>query len=187
MSKIGEKIIEVPATVTLTIDKSTVIVKGKEGELTINLPVELSIDRKENQLTLKRVNDNKKVKSWHGLFRQLIANAVTGVDKPWVKRLEVSGTGYNVKLQGEDLVFKLGYSHLVVFKKVLGVKLGVEGNNKVIVSGPDKQQVGEVAYQIKILKKPDAYKGKGIKYEGEKLRIKPGKKAKGAEGGTAAA
>jgi len=187
MSKIGEKAIEVPTTVTLTINKSTVTVKGKEGELIINLPAELSIVKKQNQLTLKRVNENKKVKSWHGLFRQLIANAVTGVDKPWVKRLEVSGTGYNVKFQGEDLIFKLGYSHPVVFKKVPGVKLAVEGNNKVIVSGPDKQQVGEIAYQIKILKKPDAYKGKGIKYEGEKLRIKPGKKAKGAEGEAAAA
>ncbi len=106
------------------------------------------------------------------------------MEKPWQKRLEVVGTGYNVKLQGEDLVFKLGYSHPVVFKKVTGIKFQVEGNNKVIIEGVDKQLVGQIAYQIKMLKKPDVYKGKGIRYEGEKLRIKPGKKAKAAGSST---
>lgn len=110
----------------------------------------------------------------------MINNAIVGVEKPWQKRLEVVGTGFNVKVQGNDIVFKVGYSHPVVFKSVSGVTLQVEGNNKVIISGADKQLVGQVAFQIKCIRKPDVYKGKGIRYEGEVLRIKPGKKAKAA-------
>ena len=180
MSKIGEKIIEVPATVTLTIDKNKINVKGSLGELNFILPNKLSFEKNNNQLSIKRANDEKKVKSIHGLYRQLIYNAIVGVEKPWEKRLEIVGTGFNVKLQGEDLVFKVGYSHSVIFKKVEKIKYQVIGTNKVVISGIDKQFVGEIAYQIKIIKKPDAYKGKGIRYEGEKLRIKPGKKAKAA-------
>jgi large subunit ribosomal protein L6 len=133
-----------------------------------------------NELIIKRSNEEKKTKSLHGLYRQLVYNGVSGVEKLWEKRLEVVGTGYNVKLQGEDLVFKLGYSHPVVFKKTPGVSYQVDGNTKVIVSGVDKQLVGQIAHKIILLKKPDVYKGKGIRYEGEKLRIKPGKKAKAA-------
>ena len=136
--------------------------------------------KEEKNLIIKRNNNEKKVRSLHGLFRQLISNAISGVEKPWEKKLEVVGTGYTVKLQGEDLVFKIGYSHLVTFKKQPGIKYQVEGNNKVTVAGYDKQLVGQVAYQIKMIRKPDVYKGKGIRYLGEKLRIKPGKKAKAA-------
>jgi len=180
MSKIGSKQIAVPAGVTVTINNQEVIVKGKEGELKFQLPTELKIEQKDNNLLITRQGDFKKAKSLHGLYRQLVFNAVTGVEKPWEKRLEVVGTGFNVKLQGEDLIFKIGYSHPVIFKKVAGVKFKVEGNNKAVIQGADKQLVGEIAYQIKIIKKPDVYKGKGIKYEGEKLRIKAGKKAKAA-------
>jgi len=180
MSKIGNKKIEVPVGVVVEITGQTVKVKGKEGELSFILPTVLKIERQENQLVITRKNESKNSKSLHGLFRQLISNAVVGVEKLWQKRLEIVGTGFNVKAQGEDLVFKVGYSHPVVFKKVVGIKYQVEGNNKAVVLGADKQLVGEIAYQIKIIKKPDAYKGKGIKYEGEKLRIKPGKKAKAA-------
>lgn len=180
MSKIGNKIIEIGAGVTIVLNKQEIKIKGKEGELSFVLPDELKMEQKGNQLIVSRINDAKKSKSLHGLYRQLIANAVEGVEKLWSKRLEVVGTGFNVKMQGEDLVFKIGYSHPVVFKKVPGVKYQVEGNNKAIILGIDKQLVGEIAYQIKIIKKPDVYKGKGIKYEGEKLRIKPGKKAKAA-------
>lgn len=178
MSKIGNKKIEIPAGVTVVLSKQTAKIKGKEGELTHTLPGELRIEQKDNQLVISRINESKKAKSLHGLYRQLVANAVAGVEKPWSKKLEIVGTGFNVKLQGEDLVFKIGYSHPVIFKKVTGVKYQVEGNNKVAVFSIDKQLAGEIAYQIKILKKPDVYKGKGIKYEGERLRIKPGKKAK---------
>jgi len=180
MSKIGEKPIILSNAVNLTVENNKIIVKGPQGEMSFVVPKELILVKGENNLIIKRKNNDKKVKSIHGLYRQLIGNAISGVEKPWEKKLEVVGTGYTVKLQGEDLVFKIGYSHLVTFKKQPGIKYTVKGNNKVIVSGYDKQMVGQVAYQIKIIKKPDVYKGKGIRYLGEKLRIKPGKKAKAA-------
>lgn len=178
MSKIGTKTIEIPSSVTIDIDKKNIDIQGPEGELKFILPKDIDIKRNNNILTLNRLTNEKKNKSLHGLYRQLIYNAIVGVVKPWEKKLEIVGTGFNVKLQGEDLVFRLGYSHLVTFKKVIGIKFRVEGNNKVVVSGPDKQLVGQVAYQVKSLRKPDVYKGKGIRFEGEKIRIKPGKKAK---------
>ncbi|QQG44697.1 MAG: 50S ribosomal protein L6 [Candidatus Roizmanbacteria bacterium] len=180
MSKIGEKVIEIPSQVHVEIIGDEVQAKGKAGELSVKVPSELVIEKGDNTIKLKRKSENKKVKSLHGLYRNLIFNAVSGVDEPWKKQLEVMGTGFNVKMQGEDLVFKLGYSHPVVYKKVPGITFQVEGNNKVVVAGADKQLVGQVAHQIKVLRKPDVYKGKGIRFEGEKLRIKPGKKAKTA-------
>jgi len=186
MSKIGQKQIIIPAGVDVRQEGKKIFLKGSSGEISIELPISLTLIKEEAGMTLKRTNENKKTRSLHGLYRQLIDNAVQGVNKPWEKRLEIVGTGYNVKIQGEDLLFKVGYSHPVVFKKQSGVKYRVEGNSKVIVEGADKQLVGQVAYQIKLIKKPDAYKGKGIKYENERLKIKPGKKAKAA-GGTGAA
>ncbi len=182
MSKIGQKELVVPQTVTLTIEGNVVSVKGKEGSLSITLPQGITIEKgtTPNTYLMVRRNDVKEMKSLHGTFRTLIDNAIVGVEKPWEKRLEVVGTGFNVKMQGKDLVFKVGYSHPVIYKETEGVTFAVDGNTKVIISGRDKQLVGEVAYKVKMLKKPDAYKGKGIKYEGEKLRIKPGKKAKTA-------
>lgn len=180
MSKIGERPIILSQAVTLTIDGNKISVKGPQGEMSFDVPKEITLVKEENNLLIKRNNNEKKVRSLHGLYRQLIGNAIIGVEKPWEKKLEVVGTGYTVKLQGEDLVFKIGYSHLVTFKKQPGIKYKVEGNNKVTVEGYDKQMVGQVAYQIKMIRKPDVYKGKGIRYLGEKLRIKPGKKAKAA-------
>lgn len=180
MSKIGEKSIVVSSVVNVTIDNNKINIKGPQGEISFDVPKELSVTKKDNELIVERKNNDKKTRSSHGLYRQLISNAIVGVEKPWEKKMEVVGTGYTVKLQGEDLVFKIGYSHLVTFKKQPGIKYTVEGNNKVTVSGFDKQMVGQVAYQIKMIRKPDVYKGKGIRYLGEKLRIKPGKKAKAA-------
>ncbi|MDO9027601.1 MAG: 50S ribosomal protein L6 [Candidatus Roizmanbacteria bacterium] len=180
MSKIGEKPVIISTAVTLKIEDNKVTIKGPQGEMSLVVPKELTLIRQENNLVLKRKNNEKKIRSIHGLYRQLISNAVSGVEKVWEKKLEVVGTGYSVKLQSEDLVFKVGYSHQVVFKKQPGIKYQVEGNNKVTVAGFDKQLVGQVAYQIKMIRKPDVYKGKGIRYLGEKLRIKPGKKAKAA-------
>ncbi|PIP15187.1 50S ribosomal protein L6 [Candidatus Roizmanbacteria bacterium CG22_combo_CG10-13_8_21_14_all_35_9] len=180
MSKIGTKVINWPSQIKIEIEGKKVTIKGSAGEMTVTLPESLSILQKESSLVLQRTSEEKKIKSLHGLYRQLINNAVIGVEKPWEKQLEIVGTGYNVKLQGEDLVFKVGYIHPVVFKKPAGVKFQTEGNNKIKVIGVDKQLVGQVAFQIKMIKKPDVYKGKGIKYLGEKLRIKPGKKAKAA-------
>jgi len=189
MSKIGQKVIEIPTGVQVVVEKKKIAVKGPKGEYSINLPEGLDAVNENNTILIKRSTETKEIKSLHGLYRQLIYNGISGVNQLWQKRLEVVGTGYNVKMQGEDLVFKLGFSHPVVYKKVPGVSYQAEGNTKVVVSGVDKQLVGQIAHEIKLLKKPDAYKGKGIRYEGEKLRIKPGKKAKaaGATGGGAAA
>ncbi len=178
MSKIGNKPITVPETVNVAVEKTLIIVKGKEGELKIKLPSFLEIVREGNILKLICKSQEKKAVSQQGLFRQLIFNAISGVEKPWEKRLEVVGTGYSCKMQEEDLVLKLGYSHPVIFKKITGVKYQVEGNNKIVVLGADKQLVGQVAYLIKLSKKPDSYKGKGVRYLGEKIKLKPSKKVK---------
>ena len=178
MSKIGSLPIQVPGTVEIKIEQNSIYIKGREGELYFNIPKVLRMHQEGEKLVLEAANEEKKTKSVHGLFRQLIFNAVKGVETPWIKKLEVVGTGFNVKLQGEDLVFKIGYSHPVIFKKHPKTKYQVEGNNKVVVLGVDKQAVGEVAYQIKKLKTPDVYKGKGIRYEGEIIKLKPGKKVK---------
>jgi large subunit ribosomal protein L6 len=181
MSKIGEKPVTVPAAVTVQIERRSVEVKGPLGQMNFQVPHALSIEQKDGNLLITRSKEDKKSKSLHGLYRSLISNAVIGVEKAWEKKLEIVGTGYSVKLQGEELVFKVGYSHTVTFKKVEGIKYIVDGNNKLTVTGFDKYKVGEVSHKIKMIRKPDVYKGKGIKYEGEKLRIKAGKKAKTAE------
>jgi len=178
MSKVGNNPIKVPATVIVDFKGQQVIIKGKEGQVELVLPKELSTKRDGDILTIQRKSDKKMVKALHGLFRSLIANGIIGVEKLWEKRLEVVGTGFNVKLEGEDLILKVGFSHMVIFKKVQGIKYAVEGNNKIVVMGTNKQLVGQVAYQIKSIKKPDVYKGKGIRYDGEILKLKPGKKAK---------
>ncbi len=180
MSKIGYKPILLTDKVQVEINNHNVMIKGPNGQMVINLPKSLELIKDNNNLVLKRKTEDKKTKSLHGLYRQLIRNGIIGVEKLWEKRLKINGTGYNVKLENNNLVFKVGYSHPVIFKAVEGIKYQVEGNNIVIVQGIDKQKVGEVAYQIKMIKKPDVYKGKGIQYDGEKLRIKPGKKAKAA-------
>lgn len=180
MSKIGQKPINIGLGVNLQINEGLISVKGPKGEWKGTLPRVLELKNKDKQWIVSRKNENKTSKSLHGLYRTLINNAIIGVETPWQKRLEVVGTGFNVKLQGNDLVFKVGYSHSVVFQSVPGITLQVEGSNKIIVSGSDKQLVGQIAFQIKCIRKPDVYKGKGIRYEGEVLRIKPGKKAKAA-------
>ncbi|MBI3366506.1 50S ribosomal protein L6 [Candidatus Roizmanbacteria bacterium] len=187
MSKIGQKPITISTAVQVLIDKKIINVKGPNGEFSLILPGVLEASMENKTIVIKRADETKSTKSLHGLYRQLVFNGIQGVERLWQKRLEIVGTGYNVKLQGEDLVFKLGYSHLVVFKKMQGVSYQVEENTKVIVSGIDKQLVGQIAHQIILLRKPDVYKGKGIRYEGEKLRIKPGKKAKAAGTATGAA
>lgn len=178
MSKIGQKPIQVPASVQVEINEHIVTVRGSKGEVKYQLPRFISIERQEDNLLVKRKDDSKDQKAQHGLYRSLIANAVKGVDTGWSRRLEIVGTGFNAKMQGASVAFKIGYSHPVVFNAVPGITLTTEGNNIVVVSGADKQLVGQVAYQIKMIRKPDVYKGKGIRFEGERVRIKPGKKAK---------
>jgi len=180
MSKIGEKPITVPETTQVEINNHSVKVIGKEGSLSVSIPDKIEVVKQNNLILVKRKSDDKKTKGLHGLVRSLIFNAVCGVNKLWEKRLKVVGIGYRVKMQGENLVLQVGYSHPVVFKKVAGVSLAVEGSDNISVKGVDKQLVGQVAYQIKSIKKPDPYKGKGIRYEGEKIKLKPGKKEKAA-------
>lgn len=182
MSKIGQTPIRIGEKVKVIKKGNQIIIEGPLGALSFTLPDKIDALIKDNQIILTRSSNKNRYKALHGLYRQLINNAVIGVETAWQKRLEVVGTGYNVRLQGDDLVFKLGYSHPVIFRKVKGVNFQVIENNKIIVSGIDKQLVGQVAYQIKMLKKPDVYKGKGIRYEGERLRIKPGKKLKATTG-----
>jgi large subunit ribosomal protein L6 len=179
MSKIGQKLISIEGVQT-TVEPTRVVVKNSTGEIAFDLPNGLKVAQNGNELEVTRTREDKKTKALHGLFRNLISNAVEGSKKPWEKRLEIVGTGFNVKMQGTELHFKLGFSHPVIVKQVPGITFAVDGNTKITVSGPDRQQVGQVAHGIKMLRKPDVYKGKGIRYEGEKLRLKPGKKAKAA-------
>ncbi|MCA9372035.1 50S ribosomal protein L6 [Candidatus Woesebacteria bacterium] len=178
MSKVGQKPISIIEGTEITIDVDRVLVKGPKGELSYDIPRELDVQKQENTIIIARKRETKRHKSLHGLFRSLIANALHGVTKGWSKRLEIVGTGYNVKMQGKDLAFKLGFSHPVVFKEIEGLQYTTEGNNICMITGADKQLVGEIAQQIKMIRKPDPYKGKGIRYEGEYIKLKPGKKAK---------
>lgn len=179
MSKIGEKPVEVTSGVHVELKDSVVLVKGSKGEVSVEIPLGVTVSMKDGVVSVARANDSKKNRSLHGLIRSLIQNAVIGVEKPWEKKLEVVGTGYKVKMQGAGLVFDVGLSHKVEFPKTDGVAYHVEGS-KITVSGVDKQLVGEVANKIKNVKKPDHYKGKGVRYEGEHVILKPGKKAKTA-------
>lgn len=180
MSKIGENPITIGNGVTVIIENDTVLVKGMKGELVVPIPSGISVSQQDGLLKVERQNNTKRIHSMHGLIRSLIANAVTGVNEPWKKTLEIVGTGYRVKPQGQDLLLELGYSHNVIFKRPENIEFKIEGNNKIHVIGIDKQYVGEVAFKIKSIRKPDAYKGKGVRYQGEYIKLKPGKKAKTA-------
>jgi len=179
MSKIGKKPIPLSEKVTVEIKEKNVLIKGPEGEISFVLPSEIGAKIDKNNLFVFVEKENKKAKALWGLYRQLLANGVLGVQKKWEKRLQIVGTGYNVKLEEDKLIFKLGYSHPVIFNKPEGIDFKVEKNTIISVLGVDKQKVGEVAYKIRLLKPPDSYKGKGIRYEGEKIKLKPTKKVKG--------
>ena len=176
MSKIGEQPVTIADGVDATITSDNVVVKGPKGELTIDIPKGITVKKVEDSLIVTRGSNARKVRALHGLVRSLLSNAILGVVTPWEKHLEVVGTGYKVKLQGKDLVFDVGLSHSVKFDAVEGVEYQVN-KNKVTIAGIDKQFVGEIANKIRVIRKPDAYKGKGIRYEGEVLYLKPGKKA----------
>ncbi|QCU77482.1 50S ribosomal protein L6 [Citricoccus sp. SGAir0253] len=177
MSRIGRLPITVPSGVDVTIDGSTVSVKGPKGELShvVANPIEVSLE--EGTLTVTRPNDERESRSLHGLTRTLIDNMIVGVTNGYEKQLEVIGTGYRVQAKGQDLEFALGYSHPVPVKAPEGITFTVAGN-KVTVAGIDKQQVGETAANIRKLRKPDPYKGKGVRYAGEVIRRKAGKAGK---------
>lgn len=179
MSKIGNQPIIIPENVVLSRNENKFLVKGPQGEVSIEIPEGIEIQQEGQQLLVKRKVENKKTKALHGLTRKILANAIKGVLQLWEKVLEIHGTGYRASKEGETLVLKLGYSHTVRFPIPKGVNIEVKGN-RIEVKGIDKQQVGEIAAKIREIKKPDKYKGKGIRYKGELLRLKPGKKVKTA-------
>jgi large subunit ribosomal protein L6 len=178
MSRIGRLPITVPAGVEVKLDGDVVSVKGAKGELSHTVPSPISVSLEENTLTVTRPNDERESRSLHGLTRTLISNMIVGVTEGYKKDLEIVGTGYRVQAKGADLEFALGYSHPVPVSAPDGITLTVASPTKLSVSGISKQQVGEVAANIRKLRKPDPYKGKGIRYVGEVVRRKVGKAGK---------
>ena len=179
MSRVGKKPIEVPADVTITLgDKNAVTVKGPKGELTREFHKDITIAHEDNVLTLTRPSDSKEHRTNHGTTRALLANMVTGVSTGFERTLELVGVGYRAQLQGEKLVLNAGYSHPVEFTPENGVTVEVPANTKVIVKGIDKERVGALASNIRQVRPPEPYKGKGIRYEGEVVRRKEGKTGK---------
>ena len=167
--------ITVPAGVTVNIEGDRVTVSGPKGELSRSLPSDMGINLEDNILTVSRPSDGKEHRSQHGLTRSLLANMVEGVSRGFEKVLEIVGVGYHAEKVGDNLVIRIGYSHTVEVKPLPGITLGVEGANRIKVSGINKEVVGEMAAEIRAIRPPDAYKGKGIRYAGEKVHLKPGK------------
>lgn len=179
MSRIGKRPIEVPENVTVTIaDNNVVTVKGPKGELTNTFNTDIKIEQEGNIITLTRPSDSKEHRSIHGTTRSLLDNMVTGVSKGFERTLELVGVGYRAQLQGKKLVLNVGYSHPVEFTPEDGVEVEVPANTKVIVRGINKERVGALASNIRQVRPPEPYKGKGIKYEGEQIRRKEGKTGK---------
>jgi len=178
MSRIGKVPVPVPAGVDVTIDGAAVTVKGPKGTLSHTIAEPIIVEKSEDGLEVKRPNDERISKSLHGLTRTLIANMVVGVTDGYEKKLEIVGTGYRVVQKGSDLEFALGFSHPVLVSAPSGITLTVESPTKFSVAGIDKQQVGEVAANIRKIRKPEPYKGKGVRYAGEQVRRKAGKAGK---------
>lgn len=181
MSRIGSRPITLPEAVKVEMTDRRLNFSGPKGNLTVILPEKISASIEEGRLKIARSGEDKTARAFHGLGRSLAQNAVIGVSQGYAKDLELVGTGYRVALQGGDLVFSLGFSHPITFTAVAGVTFAVEGNNKIKVVGIDKQLVGQVAANIRKLRPPEPYKGKGIRYSDEVVRRKAGKAAaKGA-------
>lgn len=178
MSRIGRLPIDVPANVTLTIDGQNVTVKGPKGELSLTVASPIEVKLEDAQVLVTRPDDERESRSLHGLTRTLISNQIIGVTEGYSKSLEVVGTGYRVQSKGSSVEFALGFSHPVVVEPPAGITFEVEGNNKLHIRGIDKQAVGEAAAKIRKIRKPEPYKGKGVRYAGEVVRRKAGKAGK---------
>jgi large subunit ribosomal protein L6 len=179
MSRIGKQPIPVPTGVDITIDGRTVAVKGPKGSLSHTVAAPIAVGRGDDgAILVTRPNDENKNRALHGLSRTLVANMITGVTEGYLKRLEISGVGYRVQAKGSNLEFSLGYSHPILVEPPEGISFKVESPTRLSVEGIDKQKVGEVAANIRKLRKPDPYKAKGVKYEGEVIRRKVGKAGK---------
>ena len=179
MSRIGRQPIVLPAGVTVTVGEDNLVtVKGKLGQLSEKIRPSITVKVEGNEVIVSRVNDEKENRALHGLSRTLIYNMVVGVTEGYSKKLEIIGVGYRAQKQGNKLVLNLGYSHPVEFEEPQGITFDVPTPNKVVVSGINKQQVGQMAADIRIKRAPEPYKGKGIRYEGEYVRRKEGKTGK---------
>jgi large subunit ribosomal protein L6 len=177
MSRIGRKPIPVPAGVSVAIDPGRVMVNGPLGELQQQVPLRISIEHTEGEILVTRPTDRGEDRSLHGLTRTLIANMVEGVTKGFEKRLELQGVGYRAALRGSDLELNVGYSHPVVIQPRKGIEFEVPAPNQIVVKGTDRQQVGQTAAEVRSVRPPEPYKGKGIRYQGEFVRRKVGKRA----------
>ncbi len=177
MSRIGKKPIEIPKGVTVTKEGNLIKVKGPKGELTQEIHQNISVEVKENEIIVTRPNDLKINKSLHGLTRALIQNMITGVSEAYQKTLEIVGVGYRAEMKGKNLLLSIGYSHPIYFAPPDEVTLQTPSQTQVVVSGIDKQLVGQVAAKIRSFRKPEPYKGKGIKYSDEQILRKAGKTA----------
>jgi large subunit ribosomal protein L6 len=177
MSRIGKQPIELPASVNVSLSPGRVMVNGPLGELTQDVPARMQIEQAEGTITVKRPTERGDDRALHGLTRTLIANMVEGVTKGFEKRLELQGVGYRAAMQGTDLRLDVGYSHPVVIKAPQGITFEVPVPTEVVVKGVAKQQVGQIAAEIRKVRPPEPYKGKGIRYQGEYVRRKVGKRA----------
>ena len=178
MSRIGKLPIPVPSGVTATIDGQSVTIAGPKGTLSLNVAEPITVKQEDGTLIVSRPNDEGPAKALHGLTRTLVSNMVTGVTEGYTKTLELVGTGYRVAAKGQDLEFALGFSHPITVKAPEGISFSVETPTKFSVVGIDKQLVGETAANIRKLRKPEPYKGKGVRYENEVIRRKAGKAGK---------
>lgn len=182
MSRIGEAPIQIPSGVEVAVESQTLRVKGPKGELTMDFLPQVKVEVNDGMVSVKREKDDKLSKSLHGLFRAQIANMIKGVTEGWSKNLEMVGVGYRAAGGGDTLTLSVGFSHPVVIKAPEGIQFSVSDNTKIQVSGIDKIVVGQIAANIRDVRPPEVYKGKGIRYAGEYVRRKPGKAGKAAVG-----
>jgi large subunit ribosomal protein L6 len=178
MSRIGRLPIAVPTDVAVKIEENLVTIKGPKGEISQEFLPAMAIKLEDNTLTVQRADDKKENRALHGLTRSLLNNMVTGVTKGWERNLEIVGVGFRAENVGEKLLLRIGFSHTVEVSPLPGVTLNIDGPTKIKVMGVNKEIVGQMAAEIRAIRPPDAYKGKGIRYAGELVRIKPGKSGK---------
>ena len=177
MSRIGKLPISIPATVKIDVRDTTIEIKGPKGELNVPTSPRLDIKQANGELSITRQSNNRSDRAQHGLIRSLISNAVIGVTQGYSRNLEIHGVGYRCAMKGKNLELNLGFSHPVVFEPPEGITLTSPEQTKITVSGIDKQLIGQVCANLRKLRPPDSYHGKGVRYEGEQLRLKPGKTA----------
>jgi len=179
MSRIGKKPVDIPSGVDVKLLESTIQVKGPRGELSWSFPQGTSVSVRDNKVLVERADDLKKTRALHGLTRSLIANMVQGVTQGYQRVLDITGVGYRAQVQGNKITFSLGYSHPVEFNLPQGISAAIDPKQtQITLTGVDKQKIGQIAANLRSLRSPDAYKGKGVRYSGERLKLKVGKTGK---------